>query len=148
MVMGEDVKKYTNGEVTVVWKSHLCIHSRKCFTGLPEVFDPRKRPWIEMMGADSARIEEQVKRCPSGALSCYYNGANEPEKVIEDGVKVEVVAGGPLLVTGDVYIVHKSGLKESRADITAFCRCGASSNKPFCDGSHERIGFEKPDNIE
>lgn len=146
--MGDNVKKYTNGELTVVWKPNLCIHSRKCFTGLPEVFDPRKRPWIEMMGASSMKIAEQVRLCPSGALSCYYNGAEAEEEVVNDGVRVEVIAGGPLLVTGDLYLVHKNGLKEHKSDVTAFCRCGASSSKPFCDGSHERVGFESPDNIE
>jgi uncharacterized Fe-S cluster protein YjdI len=38
--------KYSNGEVTVVWKPEMCIHSAKCFKGLPEVFDLKKRPWI------------------------------------------------------------------------------------------------------
>jgi uncharacterized Fe-S cluster protein YjdI len=66
-------KKYTNGEVTVVWQPSLCRHSTICFKGLPEVFNPRKRPWIEMKGSSTIRIVEQVNRCPSGALSFYFN---------------------------------------------------------------------------
>jgi uncharacterized Fe-S cluster protein YjdI len=66
-------KKYTNGEVTVVWQSALCIHSTFCFTGLPSVFKPGERPWIQMDGASTERIVAQVKKCPSGALSFYYN---------------------------------------------------------------------------
>lgn len=69
------VKRYSNGEVTVVWKSALCQHSGVCFRGLPQVFDPRRRPWIAIDGASSAQIVEQVGRCPSGALSI-----EEPEK--------------------------------------------------------------------
>jgi uncharacterized Fe-S cluster protein YjdI len=65
-------KKYTNGEVTILWKPSKCIHSTICWKGeggLINVFDPRKKPWVNMEGASSDRIIEQVKRCPSGALS-------------------------------------------------------------------------------
>jgi uncharacterized Fe-S cluster protein YjdI len=60
---------YTNGEITIAWKPGLCIHSGICFKGLAEVFDPRRKPWIDMSQADTERIIEQVKKCPSGALS-------------------------------------------------------------------------------
>ena len=69
-------KKYTNGEVTVVWKPGTCVHSRICWsaaTGLPAVFNPKERPWIKMEGGTTEQITEQVKKCPSGALSFYYN---------------------------------------------------------------------------
>jgi uncharacterized Fe-S cluster protein YjdI len=70
-------KKYSNGEVTVVWQPHLCTHSGICFRGLPLVFDPRVRPWIRPEGATTQQIVEQVKKCPSGALSYFMNGENE-----------------------------------------------------------------------
>lgn len=60
---------YTNGETTVVWKPGLCIHSAICAKGLAEVFDPRRKPWIDMHKAGTDQIIEQVKQCPSGALS-------------------------------------------------------------------------------
>ena len=66
-------KKYTNGEVTIVWQNTLCIHSGNCVRGLPEVFDVRKKPWINPEGATTQQIVEQVKKCPSGALSYYMN---------------------------------------------------------------------------
>lgn len=72
----EIIKEYTNGEVTVVWKPDTCKHSKICWskaTGLPEVFNPMIRPWINMENSTSERIVEQVKKCPSGALSYYYN---------------------------------------------------------------------------
>jgi uncharacterized Fe-S cluster protein YjdI len=65
--------KYTNGEVTVVWKPEICIHSAICFKGLPKVFDPRRTPWIETVKAATEQIIEQVKKCPSGALSYFIN---------------------------------------------------------------------------
>jgi uncharacterized Fe-S cluster protein YjdI len=69
-------KKYTNGEVTIVWKPAMCIHSKVCWsagTGLPEVFNPYEKPWIKPEAATTERMVEQVKKCPSGALSFYYN---------------------------------------------------------------------------
>ena len=62
-------KRYTNGETTVIWKPEICIHSGICARGLPQVFDPKRKPWIEMQHSDTARIEQQVAACPSGALS-------------------------------------------------------------------------------
>jgi len=71
--MKDITKKYTNGEVTIVWKPNLCIHSAICFKGLSEVFDPKKRPWITPEGSTTEKIIEQVKKCPSGALSYHLN---------------------------------------------------------------------------
>ncbi len=66
-------KKYTNGEVTIIWKPDVCSHSAICFRGLPEVFDPRERPWIRPENSTTDDIINQVKKCPSGALSYYMN---------------------------------------------------------------------------
>jgi len=69
-------KKYSNGEITVIWKPGLCQHSTHCWKGLINVFNPQKKPWINMNGDTSNRIIEQVKKCPSGALSCLQTSAN------------------------------------------------------------------------
>jgi len=71
--MKEIIKKYTNGEIAVVWEPSKCIHSTICFKGLPEVFDPSKRPWVTIEGASTNQIINQVKGCPSGALSIQTN---------------------------------------------------------------------------
>jgi uncharacterized Fe-S cluster protein YjdI len=78
--MKDITKEYTNGEVTIVWKPNVCIHSRVCWTattGLPEVFNPMERPWIKPEASNTQRIIEQVKKCPSGALSFYMNDVTE-----------------------------------------------------------------------
>jgi uncharacterized Fe-S cluster protein YjdI len=62
-------KRYSNGAVTVIWQPAKCIHSGVCARGLPLVFDPQRRPWIDLAPATSAQIVAQVARCPSGALS-------------------------------------------------------------------------------
>lgn len=69
----ETVKEYSNGEVTIVWKPEMCTHSANCAKGLPSVFKPREKPWIDQNGATTDQIIDQVKRCPSGALSTYMN---------------------------------------------------------------------------
>lgn len=68
--------KYSNGEVTIVWKPDVCKHAGRCVTGLPEVFDTKKRPWINAGGATTEQIIAQVNKCPTGALSYFMNGAN------------------------------------------------------------------------
>ena len=68
--------KYPNGEITVIWKPDVCIHSAICAKGLPGVFDPKRRPWIDMNQAGTQQIIEQVKKCPSGALSIDVNSEN------------------------------------------------------------------------
>ncbi|MDR3717039.1 MAG: (4Fe-4S)-binding protein [Puia sp.] len=79
--MSQKTFHYTRDGVTVVWKPEVCIHSAICFHGLPEVFDPRRRPWIDMNQAPTDRIIAQVEKCPSGALS-YYFGEPEMEKPV------------------------------------------------------------------
>jgi uncharacterized Fe-S cluster protein YjdI len=141
--MKDITKKYTNGEVTVVWKPSQCIHSTICFKGLGQVFDPRKRPWVTPEGATTAEIVEQIKKCPSGALSYYMNSdASASEIKVDADTIVETMPNGPLLVYGNVTIKDSHGNLTQKNNVTAFCRCGSSGNKPYCDGSHKRVGFE------
>ena len=67
------IKKYSNSDITVVWKPDLCVHSTNCWKALLPVFDPRRRPWIDMDGAGTEKIIETVNNCPSKALSYYNN---------------------------------------------------------------------------
>ncbi|WP_299552722.1 (4Fe-4S)-binding protein [Seonamhaeicola sp.] len=134
-------KEYSNGEVTVVWESEKCIHSAICAKGLPKVFQPRERPWIKIDAGTTEAIVNQVKECPSGALSYYMNA--EGDKTSETlETKVEVLENGPLLVYGTLTVTHKDGSSEVKNKTTAFCRCGLSNNKPYCDGAHVREGFK------
>jgi uncharacterized Fe-S cluster protein YjdI len=66
-------KEYSNGEITVVWKSGLCQHSGNCFGNLPGVFRPQSRPWIQVENATTDEVIKTVHKCPSGALSIKYN---------------------------------------------------------------------------
>ncbi len=141
--------KYTNGEITVVWKPDTCIHSRICWTELKEVFDPTKRPWINIQGSTTERMIEQVRKCPSGALSYFMNHeeashTTQPDVVAEEAkiTNILIKPNGPILVNTDCHITHSNGETEIKKGSTALCRCGASANKPYCDGSHRKIDFK------
>ena len=71
--MSDSDSTYSNGEITVVWKPGVCIHSGKCVQGLNEVFNIHTRPWINIAGSSTGRIMQQVEQCPSGALSYFRN---------------------------------------------------------------------------
>ena len=140
--MDKDItKKYSNGEVTVVWKPNMCIHSAICFNGLPGVFNPRQRPWITMEGGNTDEIIAQVGNCPSGALS-YFRNIEMVNPSVDVETIVEVSANGPLLVYGNIKIKDAQGNETIKNKVTALCRCGQSSNKPYCDGTHRKVGFE------
>lgn len=62
-------KEYTNGEITILWKPELCIHSGVCVKTLPQVYNPKERPWIKIDNASSNELINQVRKCPSKALS-------------------------------------------------------------------------------
>jgi uncharacterized Fe-S cluster protein YjdI len=141
--MKDITKKYTNGEVTIVWKNAQCIHSTLCWKGLNEVFNPTERPWIKPEAAPTQAIIDQVKKCPSGALSYYLNTELDSESIAVDAETIiEVAPNGPLLVYGNVKVKDAQGNETSKNKVTAFCRCGQSSNKPYCDGTHRKINFE------
>ncbi|MES2776292.1 MAG: (4Fe-4S)-binding protein [Bacteroidota bacterium] len=139
---------YTNGDITIAWKPEICIHSTICFKGLSEVFDPRRKPWIDMGRVATERIMDQVSRCPSGALSYTINEKPLVTGPLPEGKEqvqlttIECLKNGPYLVREMITIRKPDGTEETRVGSTALCRCGASAKKPFCDGSHHRIGFE------
>ena len=139
--MDEKVKEYESGEITVIWKAGQCIHSEKCFKGLPGVFDPKSRPWVNVTGASDKEIKAQIDQCPSGALSYVLKNQKENTMDIQEEQIVEVAKDGPLMVYGNIKVKGHDGSEVTKNRVTAFCRCGASENKPYCDGAHKKIGF-------
>ncbi len=140
MAEREIIKEYTNGDLVVVWKPKSCIHSGICVKSLPEVYKPDEKPWITPENASIEALKDQIDKCPSGALTYYVKGAaqeSQPTAV----TKVEVASGGPLLVSGELEITGTDGKVVRKKRTTAFCRCGATHNKPYCDGSHKSTDF-------
>jgi uncharacterized Fe-S cluster protein YjdI len=135
-----DTKKYGNEEIDIVWKPSLCIHSKNCWRNLPEVFNPKQKPWINAGTIESKKITDQIDKCPSGALSYSYKTKNN---IMDNNQnKIEIASNGPILVHGTIEIKHADGKVETKEKMTALCRCGASANKPFCDGTHRKIEFK------
>ena len=135
----EIVKEYTHGDFTVVWKPKKCIHSEICWKTLPEVYDPKGRPWIQPENASVDALKSQIDKCPSGALTYTQKGEIPVEET--QGTECKVMENGPLLVSGTLKVVLADGTEEVKKRSTAFCRCGASNNKPYCDGTHNKIEF-------
>jgi len=141
-------RSYTNGDVTIYWRPHLCIHSANCLLGLPKVFDNSVRPWIDPKGATSEEIIEVVNTCPSRALTYLKNLADattdkpKTEPDTAEPVKVQILKNGPVLIRGNYVITDAFGNKiHTDNEVAAICRCGSSKKKPFCDGTHLKIGF-------
>lgn len=135
------VKEYTRGNLTIVWKPGLCIHSGVCVKALPEVYRPKEKPWIRPELASEEALREQIARCPSGALTYRQATAEAKTAPGTEPVSVQVVPGGPLLVRGSITLDH-GGETRTLEGRNALCRCGASSKKPFCDGTHKTLQFE------
>ncbi len=141
-----NTKYYTNGEITIVWKPCLCTHVGYCFTELSEVFDPSERPWVNPNGASTERIIKQVERCPTDALTYFYNNQQKIQNMENENktpqTQIEIIENGPAIVKGKCTIVDKNGQESETKEVVAICRCGKSKNKPFCDGSHLTNPFE------
>ena len=134
------VKEYGTDEIVVEWEPRLCFHSGNCSRLLPRVFDRDRRPWVKADGASTDEIELTVNQCPSGALRTRrLEGASVlPSQQRE----IRVAKGGPLLVRGGIRVTDSDGNLLYEGDRAALCRCGGSSNKPFCDGTHKTNGFD------
>ncbi|EGJ99974.1 MAG: (4Fe-4S)-binding protein [Prevotella sp.] len=65
--------EYTNGELTIVWQPELCQHAGVCVKMLPEVYNPKDRPWVKPGNATTEQLIAQINKCPSGALSYKLN---------------------------------------------------------------------------
>ena len=138
----EKIKEYVNGDLTVIWKPAKCIHSAICVNTLPQVYDPNAKPWIKAENATVDELKAQIEKCPSGALTYRMAGETTATALNSDKISASLVENGPLLISGTIEIAYPDGRKIERTKNTAFCRCGASADKPFCDGTHKNVGFE------
>lgn len=134
-------REYRDGRITVYWAPQFCIHTANCLNAEPEVFAVMRRPWIMLDGADADAIAEAVMTCPTGALSFARHDGGE-EEVASDEITVQPRTNGPLFLRGRIRVVDARGNVTREAKRVALCRCGGSSNKPYCDRTHRAIGFK------
>lgn len=138
------MKEYSCEGLSVQWNPEKCIHAQECVKGLPQVFNHDSRPWINMQGASPEEIMKVIDRCPSGALTYKKEEPQLKEEDVSSGtyVSIRIVKNGPLLVEGNCRILDPEGEEVAKQGACALCRCGSSKKKPFCDGSHIKIGFD------
>jgi uncharacterized Fe-S cluster protein YjdI len=145
-------KDYRGDGIVVHWRSDRCIHSRHCVSTLGRVFDTDARPWIDPGAADAETIAAAVDGCPSRALTYTRTDGAAPgagaARADEDApaeggseVVVNVRSSGPYAVVGRVDVVGPDGTVLETSERVFLCRCGQSATKPFCDGTHKRVGF-------
>ena len=131
-------RAFEGAEITILDARRLCAHAAVCTDNLPRVFDVTRPRWIDPDAAPAGDIADVVARCPSGALA--YAVGDDPEPVephLEPGIRCS--RGASYVVTGGVELVGADGRPYARRERVTLCRCGASSNKPFCDGSHDDV---------
>lgn len=131
-------KAYTAPGITVYYDAVRCRHVAACVRGLPNVFDPQARPWIQPANAEAEAVAAVVRTCPTGALHYVLEGG--PAETPDPATTIAPLPNGPLIVRGDLTLMTAGGpVREVRA---ALCRCGASTHKPYCDGTHDKIGWK------
>ncbi|SEW51640.1 CDGSH iron-sulfur domain-containing protein [Chitinophaga arvensicola] len=121
----------------------LCAFARFC--------DPNGQVWNTVNDTDDpnarAQFTQQVNDCPSGRLVAWNKQSQTPVEpdmepaigVVEDPVKH---ISGPLWLQGGIEVTDAEGVPYEVRNRVTLCRCGASSNKPFCDGTHASIEFK------
>lgn len=138
--MTEKLHHYASDEIEVTYSVKRCIHAAECVRGLPRVFKPDERPWIQPAHANADEIATVIMRCPTGALHFERKDGGAAEQP-DDHNSIKVVADGPLYVRGDLTINRDGDVTVVNDTRVALCRCGASSIKPFCDNSHKKAQF-------
>jgi uncharacterized Fe-S cluster protein YjdI len=143
MATDDVTRVYETAQIAISWRAQRCVHSAVCLQGLPEVFDVRRRPWVLPEDAPADAIAAIVARCPSGALHVRRLDGG-PDEAPDAEPTVITVPNGPLALRGDLTVTDLDGAVLRHDTRMTLCRCGASANKPFCDASHRRIGFQAP----
>jgi CDGSH-type Zn-finger protein/uncharacterized Fe-S cluster protein YjdI len=137
---GDRLHEFHGEAITVTWSRRRCIHVAACVMNLPRVFEPGRRPWVDVAQATADAIARVVAHCPTGALHCERTDGG-PAEAVPAVNSVVATRRGPLHLRGDLEIFDESGARRLADTRVALCRCGRSGNKPFCDGSHSLVGF-------
>ena len=139
--MSKKVYEFEGENIDAVWDGRLCIHVGECTRAKGALFKSGRTPWGEPDRAEPDQVAEVVRRCPTGALTYRRKDGGAEESAPETNTVV-ISNNGPLYVSGDLKI---DGIADDMPGVryrVALCRCGDSSNKPFCDNTHEQKGFK------
>ncbi|UCH92411.1 MAG: CDGSH iron-sulfur domain-containing protein [Candidatus Aminicenantes bacterium] len=135
----DKVRNFAGKDITIHDNRGICSHDRSCVNLLPSVFEKGRKPWINPDGASVREIVSVIEKCPSGALS--YTIGHITCTALDREPAIKVAKNGPLEITGGIILKDDMNSTPQSAEHYTLCRCGASKNKPFCDGSHHENGF-------
>lgn len=125
-------------EVTITFDGTRCVHSRNCVLSHPEVFVPNvEGDWIFPDAADAEAVLRIGLNCPSGAIRVARNDGSATSDAPPVVNTLRLRENGPLAFEAALIV---AGVVQASPRAT-LCRCGASANKPYCDGSHVAAGF-------
>jgi CDGSH-type Zn-finger protein/uncharacterized Fe-S cluster protein YjdI len=132
----DGIERVSGQKIDIEFNGRRCIHSRFCVTWAPNVFLANvKGPWIHPDAMPVAELVEVAHACPSGAIH-YHRKDGGPEEHAPPVNLAGLREGGPYTFRAQLEIGGEpAGFRAT------LCRCGASKNKPYCDGSHHEIGF-------
>ncbi len=134
--MADSIQEYRGKNLVVRFDGEKCIHSRHCVLGRPDVFQANAPgAWIKPDNASVEAIVNVALACPSGAIT-YERLDGAAQEAPPPVNLIHLRENGPLAIHADVRFT--GGENTLR---TTLCRCGASNNKPYCDGSHATAGF-------
>src|SRR5829696_315434 len=137
-------REYASPDIRVHWYASRCIHSAACIRALPAVFDPARRPWIDVAAADADAIARAVEACPTGALK-YHRLDGGHDETTQPTVEITPIRNGPYFVRGRVELRDPDTGEMRTETRLALCRCGQSKHMPLCDNTHRAIGFRSGD---
>lgn len=122
--------------IDLIFDGERCIHARHCVLGQPGVFKANvDGPWIDPDATSTEGLVTVAQMCPSGAIQYRRHDGGAPEAAPPVNL-VQLRENGPIGVRADMVLAGRHvGYRAT------LCRCGASGNKPYCDGSHTKIGF-------
>jgi uncharacterized Fe-S cluster protein YjdI len=128
--------------ITIHDNCNACAHAGICTDLFKRAFRLSWAPWRDPDGA-APDVIGTVSRCPSGALNCTIEDADGPEPT---QVALETVSrDGRYMVSGGIELIGQTFGEGASPDRATLCRCGASKNKPLCDGSQWHVGFKDSD---
>ena len=130
---------YVGHTITIHDNRSTCAHAGVCTDNLAEVFRMKQEPWIDPDAAEVAEIVSVIQRCPSGALNFTLDG--KKDAIEYSSAVIFIAPNGPYVVTGCPELNDTNWGEGALQQRYTLCRCGASKNKPFCDGSHWAVEF-------
>ena len=135
-----DTKTFEGKEFAVIDNIGVCSHAGACVNGAPSAFfkwDGDERI-SEPDKEEKQKVIDTIRQCPSGSLAYMIDGKLQDEFFSEP--EIFVSKDGPLHVRGGIELNDDE--KPASKNHYTLCRCGASKNKPYCDGAHKEAGFK------